>query len=72
MQWNFLKSAKWKQGTTSNHRYECMDATTLIAEHVGGRKNIRILDAGCSNGVATKDCKMWLEKMWKGTKEKPV
>ena len=40
-----------------------MGATTLISEHIGGKKNIRILDAGCSNGMATKDCKMWLERM---------
>ena len=63
MQWNFLKSTKWKKETTFNHRYECMGATALILEHIGGKKNIRILDAGCSNGRATKDCKMWLEKM---------
>ena len=63
MQWNFLKSAKWKQGTTSRHRYECMGATTLIQEHINDRQNIRILDAGCSDGRATKDCKMWLEKI---------
>ena len=63
MQLNFLKSTRWIKGTTSNHRYECMGATTLISEHIGGKKNIRILDAGCSYGRATKDCKMWLEKI---------
>ena len=26
------------------------------------RKNIRILDAGCSDGKATKNCKMWLKR----------
>ena len=63
MQLNFLKSTRWIKGTTSNHRYECMGATALILEHIGGKKNIQILDAGCSDGRATKDCKMWLEKM---------
>ena len=40
-----------------------MGATTLISEYIEGRKNIRILDSGCSDGRATKDCKMWLEKI---------
>ena len=63
IQWNFYKHNRWNTGTTSRHRYECMGATTLISEHIEGRKNIRILDAGCSDGRATKDCKMWLENM---------
>ena len=51
----------WKKGRTHHYRYECMGATTFIQEHVAGRTQSRILDAGCSHGTAIKNCKSFLE-----------
>ena len=51
----------WKNGRTCRHRYECMGATTLIMKHANNIPKCSILDAGCSNGVATKDCMSFLK-----------
>lgn len=61
MRLNLLRPQIWQCGITHRYRYECMGATTLIKKHIVDHKSTRILDAGCSNGVAVKDCKMWLK-----------
>ena len=58
---NLLRPKIWSCGITHHYRYECMGVTTLIEKHIADQKSTRVLDAGCSNGVAVKDCKMWLE-----------
>ena len=52
----------YNNGYTLRYRYECMGATTLILKHAVKNKTLRILDAGCSSGKATMDCKSCLEE----------
>ena len=39
-----------------------MGVNTLISGHIAGKTGARILDAGCSEGKAARDCKTLLEK----------
>ena len=62
MRLNIFRPNVWRCGITHSHRYECMGASTLISGHIAGKRSARILDAGCSEGKASRDCKMLLEK----------
>ena len=62
MQLNPFKSKPmWMCGMTNRYRYECMGVTTLLQKQLVGKIQTRILDAGCSDGRATKGCKAFLE-----------
>ena len=56
------KPQTWPCGITHHHRYECMGATTLIHKQIIGRPHTSLLDVGCSNGTATKDCMSFLKR----------
>ena len=54
----------WTVGRTCRHRYECMGVSTLIAGYTNGKQ--KILDAGCSRGVAINDCVSFLKNKGHG------
>lgn len=52
----------WTEGDTDHNRYECMGAVSLINDYIKNKTDINILDAGCSDGISTKDCLLSINK----------